>query len=108
MKTIPVIRARLHELPTQLAEASESSVRPEFLSAISVELHTLAEETKRKPSVRPRERAHKQRMSPAVRAKMRAFAADPANRHLGLMEIAVIFNTDHGRVSEAINVYRDR
>ncbi|UPT91140.1 hypothetical protein HAP41_0000020750 [Bradyrhizobium barranii subsp. apii] len=47
-------------------------------------------------------------MSPAVRAKMGAFAADPANRHLGLMEIAVMFGTDHGRVSEAINGYRDR
>ncbi|MEY9638768.1 hypothetical protein ABIF66_007022 [Bradyrhizobium japonicum] len=97
MKTIPAIRARLHELADLVAD-------PE----IAAELHVLAEETKRRPSKRPRVRAHKPRMSPAVRAKMRAFAADPANRHLGLMEIAVMFGTDHGRVSEAINGYRDR
>ncbi|MET3969139.1 hypothetical protein [Bradyrhizobium sp. S3.9.1] len=97
MKTIPAIRARLHELADRLAD-------PEIAAA----LHQLAEATKRKPSTRPRVRAHKARMSPEVRSRMRAFAADPANRHLGLMEIAVMFNTDHGRVSEAINGYRDR
>ncbi|MCA1452877.1 hypothetical protein I6F35_06530 [Bradyrhizobium sp. BRP22] len=96
MKTIPTIRLRLHALADRITD-------PE----LAAELHALADETKRKPSKRPHVPRQRQGLSPEVKRAVRTFAADPANRHVGLLEMARRFNTNQGRISEVINGRRD-
>ena len=96
MKTIPRIREQLHAIADRCTDLS-----------IAAELHMLADETRRKPSKRPRVPVQQHGLSPETKRAVRAFAADPANRHVGIMEMAVIFKTNHGRISEAISGKRD-
>lgn len=85
---IPEIRDRLHAL------ADEHGI---------AELHDLAEETRRRPPIR-RARARWPRLTDDQKQAVRdTFAARP---ELGVRELADIFSTSIGRVSEAIRGFR--
>lgn len=86
--TIPEIRDRLHAL------ADEHGI---------AELHDLAEETRRRSPLR-RARARWPRLTDAQKAMVRAtFDARP---DLGVRDLANIYRTSIGRVSEAIRGFR--
>jgi len=86
---IPEIRDRRHEL------ADEHGIP---------ELHTLADETRRRSPLR-RVRARWRRLTAAEQAAVRAtFAARP---DLGVRDLANMYDTSIGRISEAVRGFRE-
>lgn len=84
-RTIPEIRARLHEIADETGND---------------ELHELAEETRRKPAV-THAKASSTPLTAALAQEIRAFQKD--NPELHQRAIAEHFNVNPGRVSEALN-----
>lgn len=84
MTPIPEVRVRLHELADQHGLP---------------ELHELAEATRRRPAVR-RAQPQSRPMTPELGAEIRAYAAGHPRATLG--RIAQVFDTNAGRVSEAL------
>jgi hypothetical protein len=85
MRTIPQIRSRLHELALELA---------------CPELADLAEETKRRSSIRRRTPTRHPKLTLEEEQIVRDYAQ--ANPLRSLLEIAADLKTGLGRVSEAI------
>jgi hypothetical protein len=73
--------------------------------AASAELLELADELRRRPAAGPRAPATSTPMTPELALEIREFAED--NPGMSHQEIAVQFNVNHGRVSEAINGKRE-
>jgi len=91
-RTIPEIRARLHEIANDLGYDL-------LTREAAAELHALAEETKRRAPVRdapPRAR----RITPEIKGRVRALAARYPK--MPIREIGLTLGIDGGRVSEIL------
>jgi len=99
-RTIPQIRARLHELANDLADyATEAEFFAGRVAALALEIDDLADETKRRPPVRQAPIAAR-RMTPELAREVRELAR--SNPDLTNREIGRRLGVDGGRVSEVL------
>jgi len=89
---IPEVASRMREISSQI----QSSFPTE-----AIELIQLADELRRRSPTLPRAPATSTPMTPELAEEIREFAeANPGTSH---QDIAVVFNVNHGRVSEVIS-----
>jgi hypothetical protein len=89
---IPEVANRIREISLEIAEAFPSHAN---------ELVLLADELRRRSPSLPRAAATSTPMTPELADEIREFAeANPGTSH---QDIAVVFNVNHGRVSEVIS-----
>ena len=89
---IPEVANRMREISTQIHGS---------FPAEAMELAQLADELKRRSPSLPRALATSTPMTPELADEIREFAeVNPGTSH---QDIAVIFNVNHGRVSEVIS-----
>jgi hypothetical protein len=89
---IPEVANRIREISTK--------VQSKF-PAEAIELTQLADELRRRSPTLPRAPATSTPMTPELADEIREFAeANPGTSH---QDIAVVFNVNHGRVSEIIS-----
>lgn len=89
---IPQVANRIREI--------SSNIKGHF-PELAAELLELAEELKRRSPTAPRAPATSTQMTPELADEIKEFAdANPGTSH---QDIAVVFNVNHGRVSEVLS-----
>jgi hypothetical protein len=89
---------KVPEVATRMRKISEQ-IQGDFPQA-AAELLELADELRRRSPAGPRAPATSTPMTPELAEEIREFAND--NPGMSHQEIGVVFNVNHGRVSEAI------
>ena len=89
---------KIPEVANRMREISES-IQGDYPTE-ATELLELADELKRRSPAGPRAPATSTPMTPELSEEIREFAGD--NPGMSHQEIGVVFNVNHGRVSEAI------
>jgi hypothetical protein len=89
---VPEVANRMREIAAQIQDS---------FPAEAIELTQLADELRRRSPTLPRAAATSTPMTPELAEEIREFAeANPGTSH---QDIAVVFNVNHGRVSEIIS-----
>ncbi len=102
-RPIPEVRASMLKLAERISSASVMTF-PALKRQWAQELRRLADDTKRKPPIS----VARKRIAPLTDGQKEALRAEHRARpHLSQLELAIIFNTNPGRISEALNEGRD-
>jgi hypothetical protein len=91
MMKVPEVAARMREISVEIQAGFPDE---------AAELIDLADELKRRSATGPRAPATSTPMTPELADEIREFARD--NPGMSHQDIGVVFNVNHGRVSEAI------
>lgn len=93
-RPIPQVRSELHTVAQAIADGDlDRQAAADQVRALANELHRQRPARKTEPK--------SQKMTPELAERIRLYAA--ARPHMSLQQIAVAFNVNAGRVSEAIN-----